>query len=233
MPSPSDEQSQLELLQEAICVRFTDIVHRDKPDFLVRYAGQLTGIELTDGSSEAFRRALTIQEKEGLPSYTASGFSDHEDKRVSGPELLCKLTTSEFTSSEDKAVAFAERIVARIKHKRDLFKKILSDSLLFHDFRGRLAIWGVASLVRPDVPRRFPIGPQSRSYSESDDVPIFGICIVLAVRGFQRQIQKCGGAHRCAVSRWVGDRTNPQFRCRWATIVAVARLPVRRTHSGS
>jgi hypothetical protein len=88
-------------------------------------------------------------------------------------------------------------------------------------------------LVRPDVSRCFPIGPQSRSYSESDDVPIFGICIVLAVRGFQRQIQKCGGAHRCAVSRWVGDRTNPQFRCRWATIVSVARLPVRRTHSGS
>ena len=40
---------------------------------------------------------------------------------MSGPELLCKLTTSEFPSSEDKAVAFAERIVARIKDKVDLF----------------------------------------------------------------------------------------------------------------
>jgi hypothetical protein len=112
-------------------------------------------------------------------------------------------------------------------------KKILSHSLLFHDSRGRLALWGVASLVRPDVSRCFPIGPQSRSYSESDDVPVFRICIVLAVRGFQPEIQKCGAAHRCALSRWVGDRTNPQSPRRWATILALARLPLRRTHSGS
>lgn len=88
-------------------------------------------------------------------------------------------------------------------------------------------------MVLSNVSRGCPVGPQFRSYSESYDVPVFRICLVLAIRGFQRQIQKCGATDCRAVSRWLDDRTNPEFSRRWTAITAVARLPSRRTYPGA
>ncbi len=121
MPSRIDEQTQLDRLQQAIGVSFENIVHRDKPDFVVRHLNEVIGIETTDGSSEAYRRAMTL--KSGLQFYSASGFSDSCERRASKAELLQKLSTPEFTSSEDNAVDFVERVVQRIRTKVDLFKR--------------------------------------------------------------------------------------------------------------
>jgi hypothetical protein len=123
-PTRDDETEALRRFEAVMGVKFSEVVHRDKPDFVIVYQGYKTGIEVTSGSAEEFRRALRIGKKAGLSSLSVSGLREREDtERLSKIELLDELQSVECVSSEDFAVLWAERIVKRILTKVDLMRR--------------------------------------------------------------------------------------------------------------
>jgi hypothetical protein len=124
MTTCDDEIAALGRFEAAMGVKFSDVVHRDKPDFLISYQGYKTGIEVTSGSAEEFRRALHVGKEAGLSSLSVSGLRERGDsERLSKAELLGELQSVECVSSEDFAVLWAERIVKRIRTKVDLMQR--------------------------------------------------------------------------------------------------------------
>jgi hypothetical protein len=123
MPTRDDEMIALRYFEAAIGVKFEEVVHRDKPDFVINYQGYKTGIEITSGSAEEFRRALHIGKAAGLTNLSVSGLRERSDnERLSKAELLGKIQSGGFVSSEDCAVCWAERIVKRIRAKVRLMR---------------------------------------------------------------------------------------------------------------
>lgn len=124
MKTRDDEIAALCRLEAVMNVKFSDVVHRDKPDFAICYQGFKIGIEVTSGSSEEFRRGLHIGRKAGLRGLSISGLRERTDgERLSKYELLGELQSIECVSSEDFAVLWAERIVKRIRTKVDLMQR--------------------------------------------------------------------------------------------------------------
>jgi len=105
MPTHDDEVAALRRFEEAMGVNFSGVVHRDKPDFVISYQGYKTGVEITSGSAEEFRRALYIGKAAGLTGLSVSGLRERrENERLSNAELLGELQSVECVSSEDFAV---------------------------------------------------------------------------------------------------------------------------------
>jgi hypothetical protein len=124
MPTRDDEIAGLRRLEATMNVKFSGVVPRDKPDFVISYQGFKTGIELTSGSAEEFRRALHVGKEAGLSGLSVSGLRERADgERLSKAELLGELQSIECVSSEDFAVLWAERIVKRIRTKVDLMQR--------------------------------------------------------------------------------------------------------------
>ncbi|MGA2446874.1 MAG: hypothetical protein ABSG50_15785 [Opitutaceae bacterium] len=124
MPTHDDEVAALRRFEEAMGVNFSGVVHRDKPDFVISYQGYKTGVEITSGSAEEFRRALYIGKAAGLTGLSVSGLRERrENERLSNAELLGELQSVECVSSEDFAVHWAERIVKRIRTKVRLMQR--------------------------------------------------------------------------------------------------------------
>ena len=124
MTTRDDESTALCRLEAAMNAKFSDVVHRDKPDFLISDQGYQTGIAVTSGSAEEFRRAVHVGKKAGRCSLSVSGLRERSDsERLSKEELLGELQSVECVSSEDFAVLWAERIVKRIRAKVDLMQR--------------------------------------------------------------------------------------------------------------
>lgn len=123
MPDVDEELRVLEFLRDAINTKFTNIVPHDKPDFIVEHRGSIIGIEITDGSTEEFRRGLVLARKQELRSFGLNGFEERtKDQRRTNKDLIQVMTTANCSECEISAVAWSARIADRIKRKCQLMQ---------------------------------------------------------------------------------------------------------------
>jgi len=123
MPDVDEEQRILEYLRVAIDTEFSYVIPRDKPDFEVGHRGSIVGIEITDGSTEEFRRGLSLARKRGLRSFGLDGFEERsKDQKRSNDALIQIMEMAESSDCEISAVAWAARIADRIKRKCQLMQ---------------------------------------------------------------------------------------------------------------
>ena len=131
----------LVILRDELGTRFDSIKPGDKPDFVVEHRGSVVGIEVTDGSTEEFRRGMKLAEAEGLRAFSMDGFEDRDKSNQRSPlELLEAMQDTGCSDVETSAIAWASRIAKRISRKCELLqkgeiKRQNSNWLLIYDFR--------------------------------------------------------------------------------------------------
>lgn len=124
MSKKEEELFGLKYFQAAVGLSFPHVIHRDKPDFVVIHRGIETGIELTSGSSEEFRRAVVLSRIHRLQGIDTSNLGGGESAtRRSNVELLAELRGGGFVQAEQSALVWAERIRDRIRAKSDLMQR--------------------------------------------------------------------------------------------------------------
>lgn len=120
MPDTAAEKIQFQNFVKITECDFQEITQRDKPDYLVRYQGDLVGIELTSGLAEEEGRAHALAKQKDLPHYCPGLLRDRpKDSRKTNSEILETISKISAVDAGLSDIRWAHRIAGRIKSKAD------------------------------------------------------------------------------------------------------------------
>lgn len=103
---------------------FDSWIQEDKPDIVAVKAGIKIGIELTDGSSEAFHRARDIARKQGMTSFSTSSINlSSSEELQKNSNLAALISDPRFVKTELSTISWSRRIASKIHSKATLLNK--------------------------------------------------------------------------------------------------------------